>query len=331
MDPIKVCITGAAGQIGYSLIPHVASGYVFGKEQHIILSLLDITPMMSVLEGVAMEIKDCTFPLIDEVICTDIASTAFKGADAVFLVGAMPRKQGMERKDLLSANVKIFKDQGEALEKVAKKTVKLLVVGNPANTNAAICSKFAPSIPKENFSCLTRLDQNRAQAQIADRLGVPITAVKKVIIWGNHSNTQFPDVRYATVKKDGAEMSVMDALKDEEYVKGDFVKTVQQRGAAVIKARGLSSAMSAAKASADHMKDWWCGTDEWVSMGVFSKHFSPLVPADVVFSVPVTIDEKSNWTIPDSVEFDTFAQEKIRVTAQELVEEKELAQNVTSS
>ncbi|KAL1463515.1 hypothetical protein WDU94_015260 [Cyamophila willieti] len=224
-EPIRVVITGAAGQIAYSLIYQIAKGDVFGPNQPVILHLLDITPMMGVLEGVVMEISDCALPLVRGVVPTDKPEVAFKDVEAAFMVGAMPRKEGMERKDLLSANIKIFKVQGDALDKHAKKTVKVLVVGNPANTNALICSKYAPSIPKENFSAMTRLDQNRAQAHIAAKLGIPVDQVKNVIIWGNHSKTQYPDVRNATViMPNGATLSVHDAIKDEEYLKNVFVE-----------------------------------------------------------------------------------------------------------
>uniref|UniRef100_A0A4W5QPI7 Malate dehydrogenase n=1 Tax=Hucho hucho TaxID=62062 RepID=A0A4W5QPI7_9TELE len=259
-DPIRVLVTGAAGQIAYSLLYSIAKGDVFGKDQPIILVLLDIPPMLPVLDGVVMELQDCALPLLREVIPTDKVEVGFKDLDAAILVGSMPRKEGMERKDLLKANVAIFKTQGAALEKYAKKTVRVLVVGNPANTNCLIASKSAPSIPKENFSCLTRLDHNRARSQVAMRCGVPADAVKNVIIWGNHSSTQYPDVHHAMVNVRGKEVEAYDAVKDDSWLKGDFISTVQLRGAAVIKARKLSSAMSAAKAICDHMRDWWFGT-----------------------------------------------------------------------
>ncbi|XP_030768187.1 malate dehydrogenase, cytoplasmic [Sitophilus oryzae] len=259
-EPLRVVITGAAGQIAYSLLYMVAKGDVFGPNQPIILHLLDIPFMMGVLEGVVMELSDCALPLLHGVIPTDDPNVAFKDVSAAFLVGAMPRKQGMERKDLLGANVKIFKVQGEALDKYAKKDVKVLVVGNPANTNALICSRYAPSIPKENFTAMTRLDQNRAQAQIASRVGVPVQQVSNVIIWGNHSSTQFPDAAHATVSIDGKSIPVPEAVKDCDWLGSVFVETVQKRGAAVIAARKMSSAMSAAKAASDHMRDWFLGT-----------------------------------------------------------------------
>merc|ERR1711953_1353314 len=265
-EPIRVVITGAAGQIGYSLIYMVGSGYVFGPNQPVILQLLDIAPAMGVLGGVCMEIDDCAMPLVKKVIPTDDPEVAFKDADAAFMVGAMPRREGMERKDLLAANVKIFKVQGQALDQYAKKTVKVLVVGNPANTNAFIMSHYAPSIPKDNFTAMTRLDQNRASAQLAQKAGVGVEQVKKCIIWGNHSSTQFPDASHATING----KSAAEVIGDEDWIKNVFIPTVQKRGAAVIAARKLSSAMSAAKAASDHMKDWFQGTSDFVSMGVFS-------------------------------------------------------------
>lgn len=303
----------------------IAKGDVFGQDQPLILHLLDIPPMMGVLQGVVMELADCALPLLAGVVPTDDPNVAFKDVSAAFLVGAMPRKEGMERKDLLSANVKIFKVQGEALDKYAKKDVKVLVVGNPANTNAFICSHYAQSIPRENFTAMTRLDQNRAQAQISARLGVPVYDVKNVIIWGNHSATQFPDVKNAVVKVGGAEKPVYDAVNDTKYLQTDFVTTIQKRGAAVIAARKMSSAMSAAKAATDHMRDWWNGTSngQWVSMGVVSDG-SYGVPKDIVFSFPVSIQNKQ-WKIVQGLSVDDFARSKFDVTAKELLEEKEEA------
>lgn len=324
-EPVKVCVTGAAGQIAYSLLFSIAKGDVFGKDQPIVITLLDIEPMKGVLDGIVMELMDCAMPLLKQVIPTTKEENAFKDIDAAFLVGAMPRKVGMERKDLLQANVKIFKSQGQALDKWAKKTVKVVVVGNPANTNALICSQYATSISKENFSSLTRLDQNRAQAQIASRLGVANSAVSNVIIWGNHSNTQFPDVRHAKVIFNGKEMSVPEAVKDDSYLKNEFVATIQKRGAAVINARKLSSAMSAAKAAVDHMHDWWFGTKtgKWVSMGVISNG-SYGIPEGIMYSFPVRIANKQ-WEVVENLEINDFAREKMDMTAKELCEEQETA------
>lgn len=294
-EPIRVVVTGAAGQIAYSLLYMIAKGDVFGPNQRLILHLLDIPPMMGVLEGVVMELADCALPLLAGVVPTADPAVAFKDVASAFLVGAMPRKQGMERKDLLSANVKIFKVQGEALNNFARKDVKVLVVGNPANTNALVCSHYAPSIPKENFTAMTRLDQNRAQAQVAARLGVGIANVKNVIIWGNHSSTQYPDAKNATVNLNGTVKSVVEAVANNDYLNGEFVETVQKRGAAVIAARKMSSAMSAAKAASDHMRDWFAGTKdgEYVSMGVVSDG-SYGTPKDIVYSFPVQI-QNGQW------------------------------------
>ncbi|ODN02348.1 Malate dehydrogenase, cytoplasmic [Orchesella cincta] len=325
LEPIKVVVTGAAGQIAYSLLYQIGKGDVFGQDQPIIMHLLDIPAMMGVLEGVVMEMMDCALPLVRGIVPTADPAVGFGDVEAAFLVGAMPRKEGMERKDLLAANVKIFKVQGQALDKYAKKTVKVLVVGNPANTNALICAKYAPSIPKENFTAMTRLDQNRAQAQIAARLGVGIESVRNVLIWGNHSSTQYPDARHALVKKGAEEVKVTDALPDTAWLQDQFVTTVQKRGAAVIAARKMSSAMSAAKAAGDHMRDWWLGTSDgsFVSMGVISDG-SYNAPSDVVFSFPVSIKNKQ-WTIVQGLAIDDFSRGKIEQTGQELVEERQEA------
>jgi len=323
-EPLRVVVTGAAGQIAYSLLYQISSGYVFGEDQPLILHLLDIGPMMGVLNGVVMEISDCAMPLVRDIIATDDPNVAFKDIDAAFLVGAMPRREGMERKDLLAANVKIFKVQGQALDKHAKRSVKVMVVGNPANTNALICSHYAPGIPKENFSAMTRLDQNRGTAQLANKVGVKVSSVKKMTIWGNHSSTQFPDASHARING----VAAMDMINDETWVREVFVPTVQKRGAAVIAARKLSSAMSAAKAASDHMKSLWSGTptDDWVSMGVFSDG-SYDTPEGVMFSFPVTIKNKQ-WSIVQGLELSDFAKEKLALTSKELCEEREEAMSV---
>lgn len=329
-EPIRVVVTGAAGQIAYSLLYMVAKGDVFGRDQPLILHLLDIPPMMGVLEGVVMELADCALPLLRKVVPTADPVVAFKDVSAAFLVGSMPRKQGMERKDLLSANVKIFKVQGDTLDKHAKKDAKVLVVGNPANTNALVCSHYAPSIPRENFTAMTRLDQNRAQANIANKLDIPVEDVKNVFIWGNHSATQFPDVKNATAKVGTVEKSVYDAINNAPYLQGDFIEIIQKRGAAVIAARKMSSAMSAAKAACDHMHDWWHGTQSgrYVSMAVISDG-SYGVPKDIMFSFPVEIKNKQ-WSIVQGLNVDDFARSKLNVTANELLEEKEEAMAVCS-
>jgi malate dehydrogenase len=323
-EPLRVLITGAAGQIAYSLLYSVAKGDVFGANQPVSLVLLDIEAMMGVLKGVVMEMTDCALPLLREVLPTADISAAFKDIDVAILVGAMPRREGMERADLLKANVRIFKQQGEALNTFAKKTVKVVVVGNPANTNALICKLNAPTIPPQNFTCLTRLDQNRAQSQIAGRLGVSAQEVQNVIIWGNHSSTQFPDVAHATVKVGGAEVKVPEAIKDDNWLKGDFISVVQKRGAAVIAARKLSSAMSAAKAICDHLHDWWFGTTagRWVSMGVPSDG-SYGIEAGLIYSFPVAIKPDRSYTIVQGLSIDAFAREKLDATKKELIQERD--------
>lgn len=328
-EPLQVLITGAAGQIAYSLIYSVAKGDVFGPSQPVVLKLLDIEAMMGVLKGVVMEMTDCALPHLKEVTATADIVTAFKDIDVAILVGAMPRREGMERKDLLKANVKIFKQQGEALDKYAKKNCKVIVVGNPANTNSFICKKYAPSIPPQNFTALTRLDQNRAMAQIASRLGPGVSAqdVHNVIIWGNHSNTQYPDVTHATVNINGQATKVTEAIKDDHWLKNEFITTVQKRGAEVIAARKLSSAMSAAKAICDHLHDWWFGTmpNRWVSMGVPSDG-SYGIEAGLIYSFPVQIKPDHTYTIVKNLPIDQFSREKMDLTLKELVEERDAAQ-----
>lgn len=321
-EPLRVLVTGAAGQIAYSLLYSIAKGDVFGPKRPISLVLLDIEAMMGVLKGVVMELIDCALPLLTEIVPTSDISMAFKDIDVGVLVGAMPRREGMERKDLLKANVKIFKQQGQALDQFAKKDVKVIVVGNPANTNAFICKKYAPSIPPQNFTCLTRLDQNRAQSQIATRVGVSCQDVVNVIIWGNHSSTQFPDVRHATLKG----KPVLDVVKDDNWIKNEFISTVQTRGAAVIAARKLSSAMSAAKAICDHLKDWFHGTPDgqWVSMGITSDG-SYGIEKGLIYSMPVKIGPKQEYTIVQGLAIDDFARSKMDATMKELIEERDAA------
>lgn len=324
-EPIRVVVTGAAGQIAYSLLYQIAKGDVFGADQPLILHLLDIPPMMDVLEGVVMELEDCALPLLKQIVSTADPYEAFKDISAAFLVGSMPRKQGMERKELLVANINIFKVQGEALDKVARKDAKVLIVGNPANTNALICSKYAPSIPQQNFTAMTRLDQSRAQYQIAARLSTAVENVKNVIIWGNHSATQYPDAKHAVVSLNGNWVPVYETVKDDAWLQGVFIETVQKRGASVIAARKMSSAMSAAKAACDHMRDWWQGTqpDKFVSMGVISDG-SYGTPKDVIFSFPVTIANKE-WKIVKWLSLDDFSKNLMEKTGQELMEERQEA------
>jgi len=325
-EELKVLVTGAAGQIAYSLLFSIAKGDVFGKDQPIALVMLDIPPMAQSLQGVHMELEDCALPNLKSVVATSNVQEAFTGIDYAVLVGAMPRREGMERKDLLKANVKIFSDQGKALDAFAKKSVKVLVVGNPANTNCLIASRSAPSIPSTQFTCLTRLDQNRAQAQIAMRLGVATSAVSNVTIWGNHSSTQYPDVSHGTVNINGETKSIKEAVNDDNWLHGEFIKTVQTRGGAVIKARKLSSAMSAAKAIGDHLRDWHFGrSDGWTSMGVVTdgKHYG--IPEQLVYSMPCNISQKGEWTIEEGLEISDFSREKMTATCNELKEEKETA------
>jgi len=329
-DPVKVLVTGAAGQIAYSLVCKIANGEVFGPNQKVILHMLDIPVAETALNGVVLELQDCAFPLLADIVATVDIETAFKDIDVALLVGAMPRREGMERKDLLAANAKIFKQQGAALDAHAKKTCKVLVVGNPANTNALIAAQCAPSIPKENFSALTRLDHNRAQAQIALRLSekcnsiVSAQDINNVTIWGNHSSTQYPDAFKATIsgKCCGGE-NVSKALEDDAWLKNDFITTVQKRGAAIIKARKLSSAMSAAKAICDHTRDWWCGTSKnsWTSMGVWSTGNKYGVPDGIIYSFPVHCAD-GKWSIVEGLEVDEFSREKMDATAKELVDER---------
>uniref|UniRef100_A0A914WED7 Malate dehydrogenase n=1 Tax=Plectus sambesii TaxID=2011161 RepID=A0A914WED7_9BILA len=326
--PLRVLVTGAAGQICYSLVYQIASGSVFGKDQPLELVLLDIPMMSAALDGVVMELVDCALPLLHKVIPVTDEKEAFKNVDYAFLVGAMPRREGMERKDLLAANVKIFKSQGRALAEGAKSTTKVIVVGNPANTNAYICAKYAaPKISPRNISAMTRLDHNRATAQIAAKAGVTIDDVKNVIIWGNHSGTQFPDVKHAKVNKGGSATDAYAAVGDEAWLKGEFISVVQKRGAVIIAARKLSSAMSAAKAACDHIHDWHFGTpkDTWVSMAVPSDG-SYGIPEGIMFSFPVTIDAATkDWKIVQGLSIDEFAQGKLNATLQELQEERDEA------
>uniref|UniRef100_A0A183BRS6 Malate dehydrogenase n=1 Tax=Globodera pallida TaxID=36090 RepID=A0A183BRS6_GLOPA len=327
--PIRVLVTGAAGQIGYSLVLQIAKGDVFGKDQPIVLVLLDIPPMAEVLSGVHFELMDCALANLAGVEAVTTEEQAFKDIDYAFLVGAMPRKEGMERKDLLAANVKIFKSQGEALARFSKPSVKVLVVGNPANTNAYICAKYAASkIPAKNFSAMTRLDHNRAMAQVAHKCGgLSVEMVKNVIIWGNHSSTQFPDIRHAKVTKEGSQVAAYQAVNDTAWIQDQFIKIVQKRGAVIIEKRKLSSAMSAAKAACDHIHDWHFGTPsgQWVSMAVPSDG-SYGIPEGLIFSFPVNVDAQSReWKIVQGLDLDDFAKQKIDITTKELLAERDEA------
>lgn len=310
------------------MVLQIAKGDVFGKETPIVLVMLDISPMAEVLKGVEFELYDCALANLVGVEPVTNEEAAFKDIDYAFLVGAMPRKEGMERKDLLAANVKIFKSQGQALAKYSKPSVKVLVVGNPANTNAFICAKYAADIiPAENFSAMTRLDHNRAIAQISAKCGLNCGAVKNVIIWGNHSSTQFPDVKHAKVAKEGKEIGAYDAVNDASWIQDQFIATVQKRGAVVIEKRKLSSAMSAAKAACDHVHDWHFGTKqgEFVSMAVPSDG-SYGIPEGLIFSFPVTICPKTHdWKIVQGLTLDDFAKQKIDITTKELMAERDEA------
>jgi malate dehydrogenase len=320
VNPVIVVITGAAGQIGYSLTPMVAKGQMLGPNQPVILHLLEITPVLPQLHAIAMELEDCAYPLLRGVVCTDSAEVAFKDADYVLFVGALPRKEGMERKDLIGKNAQIFSSQGKILDKVAKKSVKVVVVGNPANTNCLITMKSAPSIPRENFTCLTRLDHNRAIGQLAIRAHKSAVDVKNPIIWGNHSSTQYPDARFAHIGNVPAPNVV-----EKHWLENEFVSTIQQRGAAVIKARGASSALSAANAIIDHMHDWILGTPEnvWVSMGVPADG-SYGISDELIFSYPVKCSH-GKYHIVTGLEIDSFSQGKIDATKNELIDERKAA------
>ena len=316
--PVRVAVTGAAGQIGYSLLFRIASGAMLGPETPVILQLLEVTPALGALEGVKMELDDCAFgPLVD-VICTDQADVAFGDADVALLVGAMPRKDGMERADLLSANGGIFKPQGEAIARGAKKDVKVLVVGNPANTNALIAMNNAKGIDPKQFTAMTRLDHNRAVTQLAQKVGKPVTAVKKMTIWGNHSTTQYPDLFHCEVEGKNAAALV----NDQQWLDETFIPTVAKRGAAIIKARGLSSAASAANAAIDHVRSWVKGTAEgdWVSMAVPSDG-SYGVPEGLISSFPC-VCKNGKYEIVQGLEIDAYSRGKIDASVAELEEER---------
>ncbi|HBK56423.1 MAG TPA: malate dehydrogenase [Xanthomonadales bacterium] len=317
--PIRVAVTGAAGQIGYSLLYRIASGEMLGKDQPVILQLLEL-PMdkpQAALKGVMMELEDCAFPLLAGMVGSGDAEVAFKDADVALLVGARPRGPGMERKDLLLENAKIFTAQGAALNAVASRNVKVLVVGNPANTNAYIAMKSAPDLPAKNFTAMLRLDHNRALSQLASKAGVPVADIEKLIVWGNHSPTMYPDYRFATV--DG--QSLKDRIADESWNRDVFIPTVGKRGAAIIEARGLSSAASAANAAIDHVRDWLLGSaGKWVTMGVPSDG-SYGIPEGVMYGVPV-ITEAGEYTRVADLPIDAFSRERMDKTLAELEEER---------
>src|SRR6187549_2650100 len=317
--PVRVAVTGAAGQIGYALLFRIAAGEMLGRDQPVILQLLElpIDKAQAALKGVMMELEDCAFPLLAGMVGTDDPEVAFKDVDVALLVGARPRGPGMERKDLLLENAKIFTAQGAALNKVASRNVKVLVVGNPANTNAYIAMKSAPSLPRENFTAMLRLDHNRAASQIAAKTGVPVGAIEKLTVWGNHSPTMYADYRFATI----GGKSVKDLINDQVWNKDTFLPTVGKRGAAIIEARGLSSAASAANAAIDHMRDWVQGSNGgWVTMGIASDGQYG-IPKDVIFGFPVTTSG-GDYKLVEGLEIDAFSQERINLTLKELLEEQ---------
>jgi malate dehydrogenase len=323
--PVRVAVTGAAGQIGYALLFRIASGEMLGKDQPVILQLLEIPDekAQKALKGVIMELEDCAFPLLAGVVPTGDPLVAFKDADYALLVGARPRGPGMERSDLLAANAQIFTAQGKALDKVASRNVKVLVVGNPANTNAYIAMKSAPSLPAQNFTAMLRLDHNRALSQLAAKTGKPVAAIKKLAVWGNHSPTMYADYRFATV--DG--QSVKDLINDQEWNANVFLPTVGKRGAAIIDARGLSSAASAANAAIDHMRDWALGTGgEWVTMGIPSQGWYG-IPKDVMFGFPVTT-ENGEYKVVEGLPIDEFSRKCMDKTLAELQGEKDGVQHL---
>ena len=317
-SPVRVAVTGAAGQIGYSLLFRIASGQMLGVDQPVILQLLEITPALGALEGVAMELDDCAFRTLAGIVRTDDPNVAFKDADVCLLVGARPRGKGMERKDLLEANGAIFQPQGRAINDHAADGVRVLVVGNPANTNCLITASNAPDRPKDRFTAMTRLDHNRAKTQLAQKLDVSVNDITKMTIWGNHSATQYPDIVHAEVNgKNAAEL-----VGDQAWLENEFIPTVQQRGAAIIEARGASSAASAANAAIDHVRDWMLGTptDDWVSMGVPSDG-SYGVPEGVVYSYPCTTSG-GEYHVVQGLDIDDFSRQRMDATRDELFEER---------
>lgn len=322
-SPVRVTVTGAAGQISYSLLFRIAAGDMLGKDQPVILQLLEITPALKALQGVAMELNDCAFPLLAGIVTTDDANVAFKDADYALLVGARPRGPGMERKDLLSANAAIFSVQGKAINDHASRNIKVLVVGNPANTNALIAQRNAPSINPRQFTAMTRLDHNRGLSQLAEKTGTSINDIKKMTIWGNHSATQYPDLHEATVNGKPAL-----SLIDQAWYEADYIPTVQQRGAAIIAARGASSAASAASAAIDHIRTWALGSAEndWVSMGVYSDG-SYGIEKGLIYSFPV-VCKNGDWEIVQGLDVNEFSRGKMQATEKELQEERDAVKDL---
>ena len=322
-SPVRVTVTGAAGQISYSLLFRIAAGEMLGHDQPVILQMLEITPALEALKGVAMELEDCAFPLLAGMVCTDDASEAFKDSDYALLVGARPRGPGMERKDLLEANAAIFSAQGKALNDNASREIKVLVVGNPANTNALITQRNAPDIDPRQFTAMTRLDHNRAMSQIANKTGSTINDVTHMTIWGNHSATQYPDLHEAKVSGRSAI-----ELVDQDWYETDFIPTVQQRGAAIISARGASSAASAANAALAHMRTWALGTTDgdWVSMGVYSDG-SYGIAEGLIYSFPCVCKD-GDWEIVQGLDINEFSRGKMEATENELAEERDAVQHL---
>ena len=315
--PVRVTITGAAGQISYSLIFRIAYGDMLGRDQPVILQLLEIPPAMNALNGVVMELQDCAFPLLAGVTASDDPNVAFKDTDFALLVGARPRGPGMERSDLLKVNAEIFSIQGKALDQHASRNVKVLVVGNPANTNALIALKNAPNLNPRNFTAMMRLDHNRSLSQLATKTGCHTTQIDKMVVWGNHSATQYPDISFASIEGQAAT-----AKTDQQWYVKEFIPTVQQRGAAIIKTRGASSAASAASAAIDHMRDWALGSDgKWVSMGVYSAGNPYGINPDIIYSFPITCD-RGEWTVVSDLKISDFSRERMQITEKELLDEK---------
>lgn len=326
-SPVRVSVTGAAGQIGYSLLFRIASGEMLGKDQPVILQLLEIADekAQKALKGVMMELDDCAFPLLAGMSAHSDPLTAFKDTDIALLVGARPRGPGMERKDLLSANAQIFTAQGKALDQVASRQVKVLVVGNPANTNAYIAMKSAPSLPRESFTAMLRLDHNRAASQIAAKTGTQVKDIEKLCVWGNHSPTMYADYRFASVNG----KMVKDLINDQDWNANTFLPTVGKRGAAIIEARGLSSAASAANAAIDHMRDWVLGTNgKWVTMGIASNGEYD-IPKDVIYGFPCTC-ANGKYEMVQGLEIDAFSRERMNLTLQELLEEQDGVKHLLS-
>jgi len=318
--PIRIAVSGASGQISYSLLFRIVTGDMLGKNQPVILKLLDITESQSALSGVAMELEDCAFPLLSDLVVTDNPKVAFRDADIVLLVGALPRGKGMERKDLLEINGKIFAAQGKALDEVANRDVKVTVIGNPANTNTLITMKNAPGLKPYNFSAMMRLDHNRALSQIAMKITRSVSDISKMVVWGNHSGTQYPDLSFAEIDS----LSINALINNQEWVENYFIPTVQNRGMSIIKARGLSSAASAANAAINHVHDWVFGTkkNDWTSMGIPSDGTYG-IPEGVIYSYPV-VCENGSYKIFQGLEINEFSKRRMKITYEELVEERAL-------